>query len=167
LALYVVLALKGPRRRYSGRNEAVYALILGLFVFVGEGLLAARWLGERRQQQFRLIQETAPEDLRALLRAQRWLYASENRYGGLEDARFRPRYGRYTIYMGPEDVMAGQIDGEEVVEPLPEAQEPMPAVTPESFTAVAVSNLDDDATLDLWVLTADGEIVHLTDDAEN
>lgn len=122
------------------------------------------WLKTRRIEHLQAQQSTAPEDLRSLLRAERLYRATTDTYGTFTEFQFEPRYGLYTIYLGPEDFVAAHRDGHRVVDPLP--AQFSPAVSEDSFTAVAVANLDNDPMMDVWVLNDHGEVVHAQNDVE-
>ena len=160
--LYCLTMMRGPLGRYSGRTWAVAGLVGGVLVFTIEGAVALSWLEQRRMHQATQWQRGASDDLKVLRRAQVLFRATNDTYGGLADFRFRPVHGRYTIYLGPDDFAPGQVDGAEVVEPLPEGF--TPSVAEDDFTAVAVANLDDDPDLDVWVITAGGSPLHAQDD---
>lgn len=165
IGIYVLIMLKGPQRRYSGRGQAMTAVMMGAGVFVLEGALLLQWMERRHLQNMATVQRGAAEDLKRLLRAQRLHRATEDAYGAFSDFRFRPAYGTYTLYLGlgPGEMLAARRDEQEVWDPLPEAVTPM--VEADAFTAVAVANIDNDPGLDVWVLTHDGRPRHVFNDA--
>jgi hypothetical protein len=165
IGLYVLTMLRGPVGRYSGRQAAAWAVTVGVVVFVSEGAFFVSWLQERRQREMAAIQETAGDDLRALLRAERLYRATAETYGPFKAFRFQPRYGQYTLYLGPDDFMPAIRDQHPVIDRLPAGFSP--GVGPDSFTAVAVANLDDDADLDVWTLSSTGAIVQVQNDANS
>lgn len=164
IGVYTLTMLRGPVGRYSGRPAAAWALVIGVVVFVSEGALMLSWWEDRRMADVALKQETASEDLRALLRAERLYRATTERYGLFRDFHFQPRYGVYTLYLSPDDFTPALRDNVQVVDPLPQTAVP-PGVKPGAFTAVAVANLDDDPDLDVWALTENGNITHVQNDA--
>lgn len=163
--IYVLTMLRGPVGRYSGRPAAAWAVAIGVIAFVGEGAVAVTWYKERRVAETLAIQDTASDDLRALLRAERLFRATHESYGSFSDFHFQPRYGLYTIYLGPTDLTAAVRDRNQVTDPFPPGV--AVGVSRDAFTAAAVANLDDDADLDVWTLTANGAIVHVVDDAKD
>lgn len=165
IGIYVLTMLRGPVGRYSGRSAAAWAVSIGVVVFVSEGAFVVSWLQERTQAEIAAAQETAAEDLRALLRAQRLYRATTESYGPFRAFHFQPRYGQYTLYLGPDDFTPAIRDREQVIDPLPQGF--APGVGPDAFTAVAVANLDDDPDLDVWTLSANGNIVHVQNDANS
>lgn len=162
IGIYVLTMVRGPVARYSGRRQAALAVLIGVSVFIGEGALALSWLQGRRLQRMAAVQSSVAEDLRALLRSQRLHRATTDTYGTFHEFRFEPRFGLYTIYLGPDEFIAAQRDGGEVVDPLPQGAEP--GVSEDAFTAVAVANLDGDPALDAWLLNEHGDVEHLVDD---
>jgi hypothetical protein len=163
VGIYVLTMLRGPVGRYSGRPAAAWAVAIGVVAFVGEGAFALTWLKERRMAEMDAIQETAAEDLRALLRAERLFRATHETYGSFKEFHFQPRYGLYTIYLESGDLTPAVRDKQQVIDPLPDGV--AIGIDTDSFTAAAVANLDDDADLDIWTLTANGDIVHARNDA--
>ncbi len=162
MGLYVLTMLRGPVSRYSGRRSAVAAVALGTLVFAGGALLTLSWYESRHLQQLKSLQASASEDLRALLRAQRLFRASTDTYGSFREFSFKPQYGHYTIYMANDDYLTGMRGGRSRQDPLPDGL--APGFTDNTFTAVAVGNLDDDDDLDVWVLNDSGRITHVRDD---
>ena len=165
VGLYVLTMVRGPVGRYSGRTQAAWAVVLGISIFVGEGMFFMSWLKERRHDEISNIQATANDDLRELLRAERLYRATHDTFGTFQDFHFQPRYGLYTIYLSPTDVTAAIRNDQQITDPLPQALHPL--VDENSFLAVAVANLDNDEDLDIWTLTANGDIVHEHDDAKD
>jgi hypothetical protein len=165
IGIYVLTMLRGPVGRYSGRQAAAWALTVGVVVFISEGAFFMSWLQERRQREMAAVQETAGDDLRALLRAERLYRATAETYGPFKAFHFQPRYGLYTLYLGPDDFMPAIRDQQPVIDRLPPGF--TPGTGPDSFTAVAVANLDDDPDLDIWTLTSSGNIVQVQNDANN
>ncbi|OGQ80821.1 MAG: hypothetical protein A2289_21115 [Deltaproteobacteria bacterium RIFOXYA12_FULL_58_15] len=165
IGIYVLIMLRGPLGRYSGRRAAMAAVVIGSGVFLGEGAAAMSWLKARRLQQQRSVQASVSEDLRALLRAQRLFRATHDTYGTFKEFRFLPPSGRYTYYLGPDDVVVAKRDGGSVADPLPDNL--YPGVSEDRFTAVAVANLDGDPFLDVWVLDDRGKVSQVIDDVTN
>ena len=163
IGVYVLTMLRGPVGRYSGRAAAAWAVAIGVVVSVAETAFLLSWWEERHLAEIAAIQETASEDLRALLRAERLHYASNDHYGLFHDFSFQPPYGQYTLYLSQDDFTPATRDGQRITDPLPKGFEP--AVSREGFTAVAVANLDSDADLDVWVLGVNGRITHAQNDA--
>jgi hypothetical protein len=162
IAVYVLTMLRGPVGRYSGRQAAMAALGLGVTVFIGEGAFAVSWYNAKRLAELRSIQQSAHEDLRALLRAQRLYHAGADTYGTFKEFRFAPQYGNYTFYLAPDDFVSANRDGHAVIDPLP--PEASPGVAEGSFTAIAVGNLDNDEDVDIWKLDETGRIEHVKSD---
>lgn len=165
IGIYTLTMLRGPLGRYSGRRWAWGAIGLGVLVFGVEGWVFTDWLNKRRNFALVTAQQSASEDLKRLRRAQVLFRATNNRYGGFEDFRFRPSLGRYTLYLSPMSYFPGEVEGAEVVTPLPQGMEP--GFSEAAFTAVAVANLDGDADLDVWMITAEGSPVHLRNDLDH
>lgn len=165
IGIYVLTMLRGPLGRYSGRRAAVMAVFIGSVVFLVEGAVAANWLKTRRVQRIVTVQNSVSEDLRALLRAQRLFRATHDTYGTFSEFRFRPPSGKYTVYLGAEDLVPAIRDDNEITDPLP--MEYAPTVSETFFTAFASANLDADAFMDVWSLDDQGTITHLADDAIN
>jgi hypothetical protein len=163
IGIYVLTMLRGALGRYSGRRAAAIAVALGVLAFAGEGALALSWMQKRNRLHLSELQKTAPEDLRALVRAQKLFRASRDTFGTFDEVRYNAPYGCYTIYLGADDRMGGSCEGAMAVT-LPEGY--TPTVTEEAFSAVAVSNLDDDEVLDVWVVTEQGVVEHTVDDLE-
>lgn len=162
VGIYVLTMVRGPMGRYSGRRQAALAVSLGVVVFVLEGTLALSWVSARRQQRVAAVQASASEDLRALLRAERLYHAMNDTYGTFQEFRFDARYGLYTVYLSADDYLAARRDNRPVVDPLPVGA--VPGVSEDSFTAIAVANLDDDPALDVWQLDERGVLEHVADD---
>ncbi len=162
VGLYCVTMLRGPVGRYSGRQAALWAVLMGVVVFVAEGAFFVSWWEESRRVEQANVQNSASDDLRALLRAERIYHATHDMYASLHALDYRPQFGEYTLYLAPDDFIPAVRDQHEVVDPLP------PDLTPwlkkDGFLVVAVANLDDDAALDVWTLTSDGVIEHAAND---
>lgn len=167
LGLWALVSLRGPMGRYSGRISAIWASVLGLIFFFGEGAMWMAWRQQRQIDNTTCMQQTASEDLRDLLRAQRLFRATSERFGHFADLQFRPRHGLYTLYLSSEDHLAAHRGNREVVDKLPEdlPSGHQPEVHPSAFVAVAVANLDSDDALDVWAVNAAGDIVHVRSDA--
>jgi hypothetical protein len=163
VGLYCVTMLRGPVGRYSGRQAAMWAVLMGVAVFVAEGAFFVSWWEESRRVEQANTQNTASDDLRALLRAQRIYHATHDAYGPFHALEFQPQFGQYTLYLTPDDFLPAVRDQQQVVDPLP--RDILPWVTKDGFLAVAVANLDDDAALDVWTLMSDGNIEHAANDA--
>ncbi len=163
LGIYVLTMLRGPVGRYSGRRSAMAALGLGSVVFVVGLAFSYSWVQARRADRIRALQQSASEDLRALLRAERLYRASTDTYGTFKELRFTPQHGYYTLYLGPDDLLPGKRKGETVIDKLP--ADLQPSVSESSFLAVAIANVDDDPDLDVWTLDDTGRIEHVQDDA--
>lgn len=164
VGLYVLTMLRGPVSRYSGRRAAAAAVALGCVVFVVGTWLTYMWFETRREARALAMQQSATDDLRALFRSERLFRVGSDTYGSFKEFHFSPLYGSYTIYLAPDDFIAGVRDNKTIVDPLPEGLQP--AVSEDSFTAVAVGNLDSDAELDVWVLNDTGTIVHHNNDLD-
>jgi hypothetical protein len=164
VGLYVLTMLRGPLGRYSGRSQAAWAVAVGIVVFVSEGSYFYSWLKSSRMADMQLRQDSAAEDLRALLRAERLYRATHEGYGTFREFHFQPVSGQYTIYLGTDDFTPAVRDRGQVVDPLPKNM--APGISPEAFTAVAVANLDGDGDLDVWTLTSDGTILQSQNDAD-
>lgn len=162
LGLYVLTMLRGPVGRYSGRHAAMGAVALGTLVFALGAGFTYSWVQGRRQARIDTLQQSASEDLRALLRAERLFRAGSDTYGTFKELRFTPTHGRYTLYLGADDYLPGKRGGEAIADPLP--PDLQPSVSEDAFTAVAVANLDDDPELDVWALQHTGEMQHVQDD---
>lgn len=162
VGLYVLTMLRGPVGFYSGRRQAVVAVFLGMAIFVAEGTLALHWIQKRRDHAIMGWQQTVHKDLRILLRTERLFKASRGTYGSFDEFRFKPTHGRYTVYLSGDDYFEGIDDREAILDPLPEGVQP--GLSEDSFTAVAVANLDGDPALDVWTLDNTGAVYHLRDD---
>lgn len=167
LGFWVLLSLRGPMGRYSGRTSAIWAAVLGLFFFLGEGAMCVTWLQQRHMADTASVQLTASEDLRDLLRAQRLFRATAEHFGQFSDLKFKPRHGQYTLYLSPTDRLPAHRDNREIIDPLPTDLPPghNPSVETSAFVALAVANLDMDDDLDVWAVNAAGDIVHVRSDA--
>lgn len=167
LGFWVLLSLRGPMGRYSGRTSAIWAAVLGLVLFFGEGAMCVVWLQQRQLADIASVQQTASEDLRDLLRAQRLFRATAERFGSFSELHFKPRHGLYTLYLSPTDLLAAHRNEREIVDVLPPDLPPghNPSVQASAFVAVAVANLDSDEALDVWAVNAAGDIVHVRSDA--
>ncbi|MBI5510751.1 MAG: hypothetical protein HY903_18480 [Deltaproteobacteria bacterium] len=163
--VYVLTMLRGPVGRYSGRRSAIVAVVVGISVFLAEGVFAVRYVKERHRQRLEALQTAVDDDLRALLRAERLYRADNDTYGTFKEFRFKPRQGKYTLYLGLDDFVGAERDGEKVVDPLPVGL--VPAVSESSFTAMAVANIDGDGFLDVWTINDRGTVAHLQDDVED
>ena len=165
VGLYVLTMLRGPVSRYSGRRAAMAAVALGSVVFGVGAVFTYSWVEARRTERVTALQQGASEDLRALLRAERLFRVGSDTYGTFKELHFTPRQGNYTLYLAPDDVLAGRRDGDTVVDALP--ADVQPGVSEDAFTAVAIANIDSDADLDVWVLNDTGTIEHVHDDLAN
>ncbi|MBN1959432.1 MAG: hypothetical protein JW841_00680 [Deltaproteobacteria bacterium] len=164
LGLYVLIRLRGPVARYSGRTAAIIAIILGIAVFIVGLTFTERYFETKKYQRANAMQQSIIKDLHDLLRSQRLFRVSSDTFGTFKEFRFTPIYGHYTIYLGPDDFISALREGETIIDPLPE--DSMPAVTEDSFTAVAVGNIDSDPQLDVWELYDNGEIIHCVNDLD-
>lgn len=164
VGVYVLTMLRGPLGRYSGRTQAAWAVAVGVVVFISEGSYVFSWWKDRRMAEMQNVQDSAAEDLRALLRAERLYRATHDTYATFRSFHFQPVYGQYTIYLGPDDFTPAIRDRGQVVDPLPHTF--TPAVSPDAFTAVAVANLDGDGDYDVWTLTSNGTILQVQNDAD-
>ncbi|MBC7794848.1 MAG: hypothetical protein H7Z43_14175 [Clostridia bacterium] len=162
LGMYVLTMVRGPLGRYSGRNAALVAITVGIGVFATEMSMVWSYLAHRRTDNIVARQTSASDDLRALLRTQRLFRAAQDRYGSLKESHFQPRGGAYTVYLGADDYIPAIRDGQTVTDALPPGLHPK--ITPESFTAYAVANLDGDPELDIWSVDDTGDIKHLIND---
>ena len=161
--LYVLVGLRGPMARYSGRRQAIAALGLGLIVFVGEGIAVRSWFEVRKAREMRDIQNSALEDLRALVRAQKLYRATNDRYGSLREIGYTPRFANYTLYLSSDDYIPAIRDGNPVTDPLPDWLKPVVGVNSITFTAIAVGRLGKSEEFDVWSVTDSGHIEQLTD----
>lgn len=162
IGLYVLGGLPPKIRLYSGYRRASLAVIVGLVGLVGQGVLLERWMGERVYETTNMVQETAVDEMAALLRAQRLFYAEHGRYGSFEEIPYTPLYGDYCIYLSPSDVTPATATESEIVHPLP--MNHLPFVSERRFLAIGLANLDEDPQLDIWVVSETGRIVHEVDD---
>lgn len=163
LGVYTITMLRGPVGRYSGRQAALGAVLLGSTVFVLGFMFTYSWMETRRAARVATLQSGVSEDLRALLRAERLYRAGRDTYGTLKELRFQPPHGQYTIYLAPDDYLPATRDKATLTDPLP--PELQPALAETAFTAVAIGNLDDDPDLDVWTVNDAGQIEHVKDDA--
>ena len=158
---YQLIAFHGAKGRYSGRQSAIAAIIVGLILgTVGSSIWYGKWL-ERHQRELASRQSGAKSDLRNLLRAQRLHHAIEGRYGTFEECAYVAKDGTYTIHLAADELSPG-IGG---AEPLPD--EVKVFVFQNKFQAAAVTNLDDDETLDVWVIDQTGKLRNHSNDIKN
>lgn len=167
LGLWVILSLKGPIGRYSGRTAAIWAVVLGMSGFLGEGFLCWQWLQQRQQANVEELQVAVREDLRDLLRAQRLYHATTEHFGTFSQLHFKPRHGQYTLYLTSSDLLPAHRKQQPIVDKLPTDLPEVytPNVVPHAFVAVAVANLDEDPDLDIWAINQEGNIAHVRSDA--
>jgi hypothetical protein len=166
VAVYLLITKRGALGRWSGRTLALVALALGIFELVAGTYLFTSWLSMRQVERIATLQEGATEDLRALVRAERGFFAANEQYGSSGELRFKPPRGTYTIFLAPNDRVDPAEDGCELAAlpvDLPAGLEV--GVSTDGFTAVALCNLDQDETLDVWVITHQNNPVHFRDDA--
>ena len=164
VGVYSLLSVRGPMARYSGRGMALAAVLVGGLAFGTGGSLTVRWLRGQRAERLSVWQADARQDLQALLRVQRLQQADSGRYLPFAGLHFSPPAGRYTLYLGPEDVLLGHCGGKPCRAPLPPSLALVPVVRAQQMTAVAVANLDGDAALDVWAINEAGLLTHLHDD---
>ena len=162
IGAYVLGFLPPNIRIYSGYRRAIAAIIIGLLGFTVEGLLLKHWLGEKNQQTTSLVQETAPDEMAAVLRAQRLFFKENGRYGGLKEIPYTPLYGDYSVYLSPTDFVGATSSGDEIIHALP--MNYLPYVADDRFLGIALANLDEDPELDIWMVSETGRIVHEVDD---
>ncbi len=165
LGAYVLVVLRGPVGRYSGRRSAIIAVALGSVVAVTGITLTCSWVEQRREQRLADLRQTASEDLRALLRAERLFRAGHDTFGTFKEFRFTPPHGQYTIYLSDDDVISAVRDDRTITDPLPSGANP--AVSEDAFTAVAVASIYGDERLDVWVIDDSGHLRELADGASD
>ena len=162
MGIWVLSGLRPSIRPHSGPRRAVMAIVAGVAVSLGWVAGFVSWSESQRYQDVTLIQDMASEELEKLHLAQQGYYAVHGRYGSFDEITFSPIYGRYTIYLGRDDHVGGIADNQPAVYELP--IEFIPAVENRFYRAVAVTNLDDDKELDVWVISESGRRVHEVDD---
>ena len=152
-----VMARKEIRARphqLKGDGLALAAIIIGsIFTVVSViGVLAAIAIPNFISFQSRSKQAEAKMNLRSIY------VASESTPGGtLADIGFSPQPRRRYTYFYGEDVLQADLGGPYT----------LPEDVPQDARAVAVGNVDNDDTLDVWVLQPDGEVTQHTDDINN
>jgi type IV pilus assembly protein PilA len=149
-----VMARKEIRARphqLKGDGLALAAIIIGsIFAVISViGMLAAIAIPNFIRFQARSKQSEAKMNLRAIY------VASQSSPGAtLSDIGFSPEPRRRYTYFYGEDALQADLGG----------PYSMPDDIPEGVRAVAVGNVDNDDTLDVWMLQADGELTQHTDD---
>lgn len=162
IGVYCLLLIKGPLAAYSGRRSAAAGVVLGIAIFVAEGMALMSLLESHETNRLVALQLGVAHDLKSLRRAEVLYHASRDGYGGFDDFSFEPTVRGHTIFLGKQDLLPAKRNGVLITDPLPLGI--VPGVGAENFTAVAVANLDDDPALDVWLMTATGEPLHLADD---
>ncbi len=162
VGIYCLTAIRGPLAVYSGKRTAALGVILGIAIFVAEGMALMSWIEGHETKRLIAMQAGVASDLKSLRRTQVLYHANHDGYGGFDDFRFKPATRGHTIFLGPDDLLPAIRDGEQITDPLPEGVSPQIGL--EDFTAVAVANFDEDPALDVWIMTASGEPRHIADD---
>ena len=164
IGIYVLAGLSPQVRFYSGYRKAIAAIFIGILGFVAESMLLHHWFSLKNQEMTSLIQGSAPDEMGAVLRAQRIFHKENGRFGTLDEIPYKPLYGEYCIYLSPNDVLPATKGQESVYCPLPTNY--LPYVSSDRFLGVGLANLDDDPQLDIWLVSETGQIVHEVDDTE-
>ena len=162
MGAWVLGGLRQSVRPHSGPRRAGMAIAAGLAIGLVWVAGFMNWSANQRYQDITLIQDMAGEELEKLHFAQQGYFEVHGRDGSFDEITFTPIYGRYTIYLGRDDHVGGISENEAMVYELP--MEFIPAVDNRFYRAVAVTNLDDDKELDVWVISETGRLVHEVDD---
>lgn len=160
LGIVALVRLNEPKNGKKGKGWAIAAVALGALWFAF-GILAAIAIPNFIKFQARSKQSEARVTLRSIQTSQR-LFALEhgsfaNTFAELGD--FSDVF-RYTYYMGEDKLLATK---------NPEERRPADVVTyvsKDGFRVVAVGNIDQDETLDVWVITEKGEVENVKNDVK-
>ncbi len=156
----VALVKIGDRpQELKGKGLAIAAIVVGILWFF-VGILAAIAIPNFIKYQARAKQSEAKVVLKSIYTAEKSTFAERGRYGAtLEQIGYEPQAGRrYTYYLGDDVLAPDRAPREEL--PLDVESR----VDDEEFQAVAVTNLDGDETLDVWVINDENELVNLSND---
>jgi type II secretory pathway pseudopilin PulG len=146
----------------KGKGLAIAAVAIGSLwlVIVVVGIIAAIAIPSFLGYQAKAHQAEARSNLNAIHSAEKAYFAEHERYADSFDTlEWRPLDDNYTYYLG---------DG--VIAPAGKRPEPLPSdvatfANREGFQAAAVGNIDEDPTLDVWVIGDDGWADNIVDDS--
>lgn len=143
--------IRANPHRLKGDGLALAAIIVGSFftVIAVVGVLAAIAIPNFIRFQSRSKQAEAKMNLRSI-----YVASEANPGGTFQDIGFAPEPRRRYSYFYGEDALQADLGG----------PYSLPDDVPEGTRAVAVGNVDNDETLDVWLLQPDGSVTHHADD---
>ncbi len=152
---------KEPRLKGKGLAIAsiVIAPIWGFFVLMAPAIAIPNFI----KFQARSKQAEAKANLKAIHMAAKSFELDKNeRARDFAEMGFSPERRRRYTYFYRQDVIAGDLDGRKEI-PANLLEGP----TVKGAEAIAVGNIDNDPTLDVWTISTDGTLDHPQDDLEN
>ncbi len=149
-----------PKKKGIGVGCILAAVIGVMVLFAVIGIVAAIAIPSFLKYKTAAKQSEAQMNLKSIYVAQASYFAETETYGStFATIGWEPFDAKsYTDYLA-DDVAEGS---QAASVSLPEDVDV--AVTAESWRAAAVGNVDQDETLDIWVIDQDNQMVHLLDD---
>jgi type II secretory pathway pseudopilin PulG len=159
IGIFALVKINGNPQAYKGKGLAIAAIVIGFAWLVLVGLFAAVAVPNFLKFQSRAKQSEAKVTLKAIYTAETAYFAEHGTYAPTFEAiGFRPEEGnRYSYYLG-DAAISGSAG--------PKERPAAAAVSQKAFKAVAVGNLDADATLDVWTIDQDGDLQNSANDVE-
>lgn len=149
--------------RYKGRGLAIASIVLGFGVTgVGMlGVLAMIAIPNFVKFQTHAKRSEATLELKQLHGCQAAYYAEHRKYAltfAQLDCDFEPQETDiYTLFLG-NDTMGTRV--------LPQDLSVTPAASETAYRALAIGNIDSDATLDVWVIDSQSTLENIADDVD-
>lgn len=147
-----------------------FTLVELMIVVAIIGILASLAIPDFMKMIAKTKQSEAKTNLAAIYTCQLVYYGAHNVYAGKTNSRGENAFDQigyqpesvfkinYT-YIMDEAVLTGRVD----IPALPEPYES----TAHSFMAIAVSNIDNDETLDIWTINENRMLIHVLDDVRH
>jgi type IV pilus assembly protein PilA len=154
------LAGTAPRRGMP--VIGIVALVGGIlfFLFVVLGILAAIAIPDFLRFQAKAKQSEARQNLAMIYTEQAGYRAEHDRYASdFDEIQWKPAGTTRYAYFLPGQALQPRIGG-----PFELPADVKPYAGKNGFMAVAVGNVDNDATLDVWVITEQKELKNLVND---
>jgi type IV pilus assembly protein PilA len=159
LGIVALVKISGDKQRYKGGGLAIAAIVVG-FGWIVLAIPAAIAIPNFMKFQARAKQSEAKFALKAIYTSEKSVMAEGGSFVPLSKLGWQPDGPtRYTIVLGDEAIEATM--GEQLRVDVESY------VRADGFKALAIANLDQDDTLDVWSIDQNNELVNLSDDTKN